>query len=90
MRRGTKRNDYLVVLLKAHMQKQANPDRVGCMALQDLEAWLGGKLKQQTEGVIQEHVLHCRECWLELKTLRDIKREAQQEEKRRMQEELAA
>lgn len=59
----------LTKLLLAHIQHQANPDRVGCPPLASLEAFLDGRLEWSSVVKVSEHLPHCRECLLELKAL---------------------
>jgi hypothetical protein len=56
-------------LVQAYIQCQANPDRVGCPTVQTLEAFLHSQLKRSVEERLYDHLPHCRECLLELKTL---------------------
>ena len=70
MKRGKNRGGDLGALVAAYIQHQANPHRVGCPTLDELEAFLYGQLKQS--GWFYDHLSHCRECLLELKTLRNI------------------
>jgi len=66
------RDDNLTTLLRAHFQNQANPDRVGCPTLSSLEAFLYGQIERRIADEIGEHLPYCRECRLELKTLREM------------------
>jgi len=61
------RTDSIAVLLRAYVQRQANPDRAGCPPVHSLEAFPGD---QGAEGSLYDHLCHCRECLLELKMLR--------------------
>jgi len=66
------REDTMAALLQANIQRQANPDRVGCPTVQSLEAFLRGQVERDAVEGICDHLPHCRECLLELKTLRDV------------------
>lgn len=67
-----KRNDPIAVLIRAYIHRQENPDRVGCPRFQRLEAFLRGQLKQEVAERLCDHLPHCRECLLEIRTLYDI------------------
>lgn len=62
-------------LLQSYIQRQANPDRTGCPAVRRLEALLQNHLQPAEIDGLYHHLVHCRECLLELKTLRDVLRE---------------
>ena len=66
------REDTLIALLQATIHRQANPDRVGCPTVQSLEAFLRGQVERGVAEGICDHLPQCRECLLELKTLREI------------------
>ena len=75
MKPGRKRDNDVEALVQAYTPAQADPERVGCPTFEMLEAFLRGQLnRDQAEG-LYEHLPHCRECLLELRTLRDIRRE---------------
>jgi hypothetical protein len=65
----------LEALLQGYIARQANPDRVGCSTIQTLDLILRGQLGRQAAEKVYDHLPHCRECLLELRTLRDIMRE---------------
>jgi len=69
-----KRNDNMAALLRAYLQRQANPDRVGCPAVQTLEAFPRGQLQRDVVEWLYDHLPHCRECLLELKVLHETMR----------------
>lgn len=83
MKPGRKKGDDLAALVEAHMQSQANPERVGCPTLETLETFLRGKLNREVMEALYDHLPHCRECLLELKTLSDIRREKTRKAKRK-------
>ena len=67
-----KEDDRMAALLQAYIQCLANTDRVGCPTFRRLEAFLRGRLKRDVAEEFSDHLTHCRECLLELKTLHDI------------------
>ena len=83
MKPGRKRDDDLAALVEAHMQSQANPERVGCPTLETLETFLRGKLNREVMEALYDHLPQCRECLIELKTLSHILREETRKVRRR-------
>ena len=75
VKQRVKRDATISALIRAYIQRQANPDRVGCPTMETLEASLRGQLGRDAADGFYDHLSHCRECLLELKTLRDIVRE---------------
>lgn len=68
------RNGQMAALIRAYIQRQANPDRVGCPAVQTLEAFPLGQVQPDLAEWLYDHLPRCRECLLELKVLRDLVR----------------
>jgi hypothetical protein len=79
MNHMTELDDNLAPLLQAHIHLQANPDRVDCPVLETLEAFFQGCLEEDATEGLYDHLSHCRECLLELKSLRDMAREEAQD-----------
>jgi hypothetical protein len=71
VKRRMKRDDKLVLLLQAYIQRQANPERVGCPPAPRLASFARGQFKPTMAGELYEHLSHCRECLWDLKALRD-------------------
>lgn len=69
------KTDRLAALICAYIQRQANPDRVGCPPAQWLEALSGGQLQPEAESWLHDHLWHCRECLLELRVFHHLGRQ---------------
>jgi hypothetical protein len=70
-------NNHLRVSLQAYLQTQTNPGRVGCPTFQSVAAFLWGHLHPLATERFGDHLPRCRECLVELRTLRDLVQEAQ-------------
>lgn len=80
--RKLKKENDLEALLQSYIQRQSNPDRIGCQSLDTLKAFLAGTVKPEMAEGLYDHLTHCRECLLELRTLRDMMREEKRKHRR--------
>lgn len=72
MRRTRTVSDRFAEQLQVHLERQSNPDRVGCPTFAALEAFFQGKLRAGTLEQVTSHLVICKQCLLELRTIRDI------------------